>query len=90
MYTILEIHADMVTVAFDGGDNPRWSKPRLNLAEAPVHDKDALLEFCAEREQAYYEGRARGEAPVASQDVLDLVGTTHGPKPTTRRPRRGA
>lgn len=68
MFTIEKIEGTTVTVVFD-----KFSK-RLQLPNAPVDDKAALLQFCSDRERAYDENRTANELGVKST-VMNILGT---------------
>lgn len=76
MFTIEKIEGTTVTVMLD-----KFSK-RLQLPNAPVDDKDALLQFCSDRERAYDESRAQ----TSPKDVTALVGKTQATLPAKVEP----
>lgn len=76
MFTIKKIEGTTVTVVFDK------YKKQLQLPNAPVDSKDALLQFCSDRERAYCASREMVESP----DMLALVGKVQATLPPLPEP----
>ena len=96
MFTINSINGSMVSVTFDGADDPKKATRKnaagtalypktLNLAGAPTDDKDALLQFCSDSERAYYEGWKKSDA-AAPSDVTALLGKKQATLPAKVEP----